>query len=63
MCREPAKLLNAARAKFDELGVRLVVIAPGSDGVQPFIDGVWQGGDLFVDESIQFKYVRSHPRA
>lgn len=48
-------MLGAARAQFDEIGVRLVVIAPGTTGVQAFIDAVWEGGEVFVDDGAEFK--------
>lgn len=47
--------MGAARAEFEELGVRLVVIAPGTTGVQAFIDAAWEGGEIFVDEGAEFK--------
>ena len=35
--------------------MRLVVIAPGTTGVQQFIDVAWPGGEVFVDEGAEFK--------
>ena len=43
------------RPQFDEAGARLAVVTSQDKGAQEFVDAVWKGGAIYIDDDEAFK--------
>lgn len=47
--------MSNLRPEFEKANARLTVVSAQEKGAQEFIDAVWQGGEMWIDEEEAFK--------
>mmetsp|Transcript_40059 Transcript_40059/g.105924 ORF Transcript_40059/g.105924 Transcript_40059/m.105924 type:complete len:166 (-) Transcript_40059:321-818(-) len=52
--------MSELRPEFERAGARLAVVTGTDQGADDFMESVWKGGDLFVDDDEAFKRSLGH---